>query len=40
MAISLRQSPHLSTAVPACEQQPGIIYPVVDLKRCEGCGFL
>jgi ferredoxin len=28
----------LSTAAPACEQEPGVIYPVVDLKRCEGKG--
>ena len=28
----------MSTAVPACEQEPGVIYPVVDLKRCEGKG--
>jgi NAD-dependent dihydropyrimidine dehydrogenase PreA subunit len=24
--------------VPACEREPGVIYPVVDLKRCEGKG--
>jgi ferredoxin len=28
----------LSTAVPACGQEPGVIYPVVDLKICEGKG--
>ena len=28
----------MSTAVPDCEQEPGVIYPVIDLKRCEGKG--
>ena len=28
----------MSTAAPACEQEPGVIYPVVDLNRCEGKG--
>ena len=28
----------MSTAVLACEGEPGVIYPVVDLKRCEGKG--
>ena len=28
----------MSTAEPACKQEPGVIYPVIDLKRCEGKG--
>jgi 4Fe-4S ferredoxin len=28
----------LSTTVTACKHESGIIYPVVDLKRCEGKG--
>jgi 4Fe-4S ferredoxin len=28
----------VSTTAPACKQEPGVIYPVVDLKRCEGKG--
>jgi 4Fe-4S ferredoxin len=28
----------LSTPAPACKQEAGIIYPVIDLKRCEGKG--
>jgi NAD-dependent dihydropyrimidine dehydrogenase PreA subunit len=28
----------VSTASAACKQEPGVIYPVVDLKRCEGKG--
>ena len=28
----------MSTAVSACKQEAGVIYPVVDLKRCEGKG--
>ncbi len=28
----------MSTAAAVCKQEPGVIYPVVDLKRCEGKG--
>ena len=28
----------MSTTAPACKQEPGVIYPVVDLGRCEGKG--
>jgi 4Fe-4S ferredoxin len=28
----------MSTSLPACKQEPGVIFPVVDLKRCEGKG--
>ena len=28
----------MSTPAPACKQESGIIFPVVDLKRCEGKG--
>src|ERR1700735_4323011 len=29
---------HLTNSVPACKQEGGVIYPLVDLKRCEGKG--
>ena len=28
----------MSTSLPACKQEPGVIFPVVDLKKCEGKG--
>ena len=28
----------MSTSVAACKQEAGVIYPVVDLKSCEGTG--
>ncbi|MGO9948573.1 MAG: 4Fe-4S dicluster domain-containing protein [Steroidobacteraceae bacterium] len=28
----------MSASVAACKQEAGVIYPVVDLKRCEGKG--
>ncbi len=28
----------MSISSQACKQEPGVIYPVVDLKRCEGKG--
>jgi 4Fe-4S ferredoxin len=28
----------VSTPAPVCKQEPGVIFPVVDLKRCEGKG--
>lgn len=28
----------MSIAAVACRQQPGVVFPVVDLKRCEGKG--
>jgi 4Fe-4S ferredoxin len=28
----------VSTPLPACKQAAGVIFPVVDLKRCEGKG--
>lgn len=28
----------MSIAAPSCKQQPGVVFPVVDLKRCEGKG--
>jgi 4Fe-4S ferredoxin len=28
----------VSTPAPVCKQAPGIIFPVIDLNRCEGKG--
>ena len=28
----------MSVSAPACKQEAGVIYPVIDLKRCEGKG--
>lgn len=28
----------MSTPSPDCQQEPGVVFPVVDLKRCEGKG--
>jgi 4Fe-4S ferredoxin len=28
----------VSTSLPACKQEPGVVFPVVDLKACEGKG--
>jgi 4Fe-4S ferredoxin len=28
----------VSTPAPVCKQEPGIIFPVIDLNRCEGKG--
>jgi len=28
----------VSNSLPVCKQEPGVFFPVVDLKRCEGKG--
>jgi 4Fe-4S ferredoxin len=28
----------VSTSLPACKQEPGVVFPVVDLRACEGKG--
>ena len=28
----------MTNSAPACKQEGGVIYPLVDLKRCEGKG--
>ena len=28
----------MTAAAPACKQEPGVVFPIVDLQRCEGKG--